>query len=293
MSTATESTATSDDEHDSLTEEPERPLTTGEQQAIARAGAAPIDVALSSRPFGHPQRYEPRLRTLEPLTRPPLSFAPESISKLDGYEEHGTHVAEAVGALEAMQGVLRTVIDAREKSKLDPTMNESAAVVAVGAYADKLSPPATMKVDAALKVLGGRIKVAEAELRTGIDPSAGHLTAMAGEIRAHCRSLPNVAERSKFINSLIDAGDTESLAAVLRGKPYLSGLTQEQSDLFVQQFNRKRRPELPARIELMKRATAHLERAGAQFVLQMEQAMGTRWDTVKRLRDAKAAASFG
>lgn len=260
-------------------------------EAIAALEPSPLDKALTTRPFGMPSRYAPPVRITE-LHRPSTSYDPRSITEMEGYEEHGRDAIRAADALQAMQVLLTSVIDAREKSKRDPTLNEAAQVLAVAQFADTKMTAATKQVDAASEHIGKVIEAAEEELRTGIQEGAGHLNAQAAEIRAHCKSLRDATERNKFVTALIEANDTVSLAALLRGKHFLSGMTKEESDRFTLQFNMARNPELPARIQFLQKVRSKLDNAGSQLVVQLEGAMGADWGTVQKLRAAKAAATF-
>lgn len=288
MSTATESTVTPDDEHDSVTEEPERPLATGEKQAIARTGAAPIDTALTSRPFGHPQRYESKLRH-DTLSRPPLAYQSANIRKLDGYEDHATSLAGSVAAFDAMHAAVVSIIDAREKSTRDPTLgSEAAQVLKVATYADKLMEAASRKMDSAYQALQGQIKATEEELSRAV--AVGIHTTLATEIRAHAKSEKSPTQ---FVGNLIAQGDAQSVSAILGAPAFLSGLTEDMRAALVKQWNSKRNPVLTKRLALLQAVSDKLERAGSSLLPTVERAMGVKYETVKRLRDAQAAASFG
>lgn len=286
---------TTDPDQVSIADEPEQ-LTVDEKRALARHGQAPIDHALNSRPFGSlPKSYPHRLRIVEQLKQPTPLFMSASISKMDGYEAHADFVSEALPALDALHDVLVSAIAVREKSQRNPELeSEASQVMAVADWVDKLMTPASTKVDAAVSVISARLKAAEAEMRTGIDSNSSYLSPLAGQVRDYCRALPNVGERVKFVSELIAANDTESLAAILRpNKPFLSGLTQRECEMLIQQYNRARKPALPERIEVMSKVLDHLNRAGAQFVLKLENAMGCGWESIAKLRAAKAAAKFG
>lgn len=288
MSTATESTATSDDQHDSIAEEPERPQTTSEQEAAARLGPAPIDTALASRPIGHPQRYESKLRR-EMLTHPPLAYQSANISKLDGYEEHAALLAGSVAAFDAMHAAVVSIIDARDKSTRDPTLgSEAAQVLKVATYADKLMEAASRKMDGAYQSLEAQIKATEEELGRAV--AGGIHTTLATEIRAHAKSEKSPAQ---FVGNLIAQGDAQSVSAILGAPAFLSGLTEDMRAALIKQWNAKRNPALTKRLELLKAVSDRLERAGSSLFVTVERAMGVKYETVKRLRDAQSAASFG
>lgn len=235
-----------------------------------------------------PAAYVPKLRT-DSMTRPPLTYQSANVTKLDGYEAHGTAVAPAVTALDAMHAALASIIDARSKTDKDPTIGtESAAVLKVAAYADKLMEGATRKVDAASQSLQSQIKAVESELNKSV--SGGTSTALAGEIRSFCRAHKSPVQ---FVGELIASGDAQGVSAILGAPPYLSNLTPQMRDALTKQWNARQQPELTAKLTLLQAASERLDRAGTQFILAVEKAMGVNYGVVKRLRDAASAASFG
>lgn len=235
-----------------------------------------------------PAAYQPRLRT-ETMTRPPLAYQSANVTKLEQFEEHGAAVAPAVTALDAMHAALASVIDARAKSDRDPELGaESARVLKVADYADKLSTSATRSYDAANAHLQSQIKSVQTELNQAV--TTGTHTALAGEIRAHAKSHKSPMQ---FVSELIASGDAQSVSAVLGAPPYLSGLTEQMRAALTTQWNAKRNPSLTAKLALLEAASERLDRAGVAFFPNVEKAMGVRYDVVKRLRDAKSAASFG
>lgn len=244
------------------------------QKDMAQAGARPA-------------AYSPRLKT-ESLVRPPLMYQSTNVSKLEQFEEHGAAVAPAITALDALHAALVSVIDARAKSERDPTLgSEAAAVLKVAAFTDKVSEAATRKLDAAAAHIQTAIKDTKAQLSQAV--SAGVHTALATEIRSHCK-----AEKSPmaFITQLINSGDAASVGAILAAPPYLSGITQQMREALTQQWNAKQNPALTQRLALLEATAERLDRAGSNFILTVEKAMGVRYDTIKRLRDAQTAASF-
>lgn len=283
---------------DSLTDEPDTTAeqeqqdqrTVSERKADRMAMLSPLGHAIEGRPFGHPPRAEMPPVWADQLSRVGLDYDAGHVTQAAEYEANAGYVAEAVGALQAMQEVLTVVMEAREKVKKDPTLTQAAMVLTVAAFSDARTPAATRKVDAAWKALDTRIAEAEASLREGIP---GHATgSVASEIRAHVKAMRTSADRMAFLRGLVAAGDLESLAAVVKSKPFLSGLTQVEVDLLVHNFNAQTRPELPARIDFLKRTRAHLERAWAPFILDMQRAVGVKYETVNKLRAAKAAAQL-
>lgn len=277
----------------SLQDEPdtaEPPLTVAEQKAQRMAVLSPLGQALEGRSFGHPQRAELPPVWVDQLARPALDYSPKNITELPDYALHDVAVTEVVAALEAMQSTLNVVIDAREKVKKDPTLTQAAMALAVADYAEAKFPAASRKVDAAMAAIEKRITEAEGKLREGIPGHAGG--GQSGEIRRHVKEMKNGTERMKFMRDRIAEGDMETVAAVVKGKAWLSGLSKAEVDLLVHDYNLRAQPELLPRIDFLKRARDHLERASAPFLVDMQRAVGVSHSTIKRLRDAKAAAKL-
>ena len=250
--------------------------------AVFQAGAQSV-IEAGKRPT-----YQQRIRG-EVLTRPPLMYDGMGISKLAGFEEHGTAVAPAVDALHAMHAALASVIDARNKSSKDPTLgSEAAGVLKVADYADRVMTTASQKADAAYKSLQSQIKSTQAELNQAV--AVGTQSTLATEIRAHCKAHKSPTQ---FVAELIAAGDTQGVNAILGGPSYLSGLTPQMREALTTNWNRTQNPALTSRLALLQGASDRLERAGAAFIVNVEKAMGVNYGVVKRLRDAKSAASFG
>ena len=276
------------DEPDTAPEQPQ--LTVDEAKALRMVVLSPLGQAIEGRPLGHPMRAERPPAWTNQLVRPGLDYDPGNITKQEDYSLHDVAVTEVVAALEAMHSTLAVVIDAREKVKKDPTLTQAAMALAVADYADTKSSVATRKVDAALTAMNRRIADAEASLREGIPGHAGG--SEATEVRRHVKALRNSTERMSFMRDLIKAGDTFSVAAVLKSRTFLSGLSEAEANMLLHEVNVRARPELQPRIDFMKKARDHLERVASPFVLEIERAIGVKYDTVKRLRDAKAAAKL-
>lgn len=274
--------------NDGIPEDEGRPLTQGEKHAQAIQMAAPIDKTLIDRPIGGPPRYEPKLRT-DMLTIPPSTYQAANITSLEGYDEHGAGLSLAVSAFDAMHAAVASIIDARRKSDLDPTLhNEAAKVLKVSLYADKLTEAALKQADAAHRTIRSQIKVIEGELQRAVE--ANTTGQMATEIRAHCKSHPNPIQ---FVSQLISIRDARSVSALLGAPSFLAGLTDEMKTVLTRQWNAERDPTLSAKLKLFEKASERLERAGVLLMTTAERAMGVKYPVIQRLRAEQAAAAFG
>lgn len=136
---------------DTLPEQDTR--TVAQRKADRMDMLSPLGQAIEGRPFGHPPRAERPPVWVDQLARVGLDYDPGNITQRPEYEAHAGYVAEAVGALQAMQDALTVVIDAREKVKRDPTLTPAAQVLAVADFSDGKFSAATRRVDAAMKAM--------------------------------------------------------------------------------------------------------------------------------------------
>lgn len=271
-----------------IPEDEDRPLTQGEKHAQAMQMAAPVDQTFLSRQIGGPRRYEHKLRT-DMLTIPPPTYQAENITSLEGYDEHGAGLSLAVSAFEAMNAAVASIIEARRKSDLDPTLhNEKAKVLKVSLYSDKLTETALKQADAAHRTIQAQIKVVQGELQRAVEAST--TSQLATEIRAHCKSQPSAVQ---FVSQLIASRDARSVSAVLGAPAFLSGLTEEMKTALTHKWNAERDPTLTGKLSLLEKASERLERAGALLPATMERAMGVKYPLINRLRAEQAAAAFG
>jgi len=273
------------DEHVSIAEEG---ASTAREATVKLSALDVIGIAANvEHPGQRPAAYAPRLKT-DSLSRPPLMYQSANIEKLEGFEVHGTAVAPAVTALNAMNAVLASIIEARGKSERDPTLGtESAAVLKVAAYADGLVTQATQKYDIAHKSIQSQIDAVETQLNQSITASTSGT--LASEIRAHCKAQKNP---NQFVVELMQSGDEQGVSAILGAPSYLSGLTDDMRKAFTRQWHERRNPQLTGKLALLNAASERLDRAGVALLGTVEKAMGVDYRTIKRLRDAAAAASF-
>lgn len=251
--------------------------------ALFNAGAASA-LQAGSRPT-----YQRNIRQ-DMLTRAPLMFDSSNLTKLEGFDEHGSALATSVAALDGLKAVIDSVVTARKKVATDPELahNEVGQILRVADYADKLSTPATQKLDAAHKHVTNAIAATEAELNKALTTSS-HST-LATEVRAFSRSHKSPVQ---FVAELIAANDESSVSAILGAAPFLSGLTAQMREALVRQWNAKRQPALSARLTMLQAAQERLERAGSNFMTTLEKAQGVDYGVIGRFRTAKSAAALG
>lgn len=113
--------------------------------------------------------------------------------------------------------------------------------------------------------------------------------AMAGEIRAFVRSLPD-GQQMAFIRNAIEKGDERTVGAVLGGVAYLSGITPEVQAVLLKLYHEKANPRAAKQLRAAKAGLELLGERGGLIFAEMEKAVGAKQAKVQKLRAAKAAA---
>lgn len=79
-------------------------------------------------------------------------------------------------------------------------------------------------------------------------------TGRATEIRNYVRSL-SAEERSEFIAGAVERGDSETVAALIKGPAYLSGMSEDAKASLAERFKRTHAGDLVARREALEKAS--------------------------------------
>lgn len=220
---------------------------------------------------------------------PTLSLDPGVITKgIKDYEAHAGYVSCAVDAFGTIHGALQRLSDAREQVKKDTSKTEANQILIVAAEAGKLQDAATRKFDAARKTLTDGIKHHDELLSKPLQIAADN--SISAEVRKYVHDLPN-DKRIGFLNDAMKRNDVATLSAVLGAQPFLSGLTHEMQAHFTRSLHEQQKPEIAARLDVMRKALALVESRAGLIFNEIERALGARWDTVAKLRKTQDAAS--
>ena len=227
-------------------------------------------------------------------TRVTPSFHSANVRALKGYDADTAPLFQQTE--EAFDMAYRTVLsihDAREKAENDPTLNESARLVMTADFADKVMEKATVAFDRAGASLRNNIAALEKSLAEPVQARAAHTISV--EIRNYVRELKTAASAMDFVRRAIDAGDHDTVSAVLGAPAYLSGMTPEQQAVMLRMYHEKARPDVSKRLAALKAAQDHLDRNAPLIHGQIEKAIGGDWRKVQMLRKASNATkkAFG
>ncbi len=84
--------------------------------------------------------------------------------------------------------------------------------------------------------------------------------------------------------------DLTTLQAVLGGKHYLSGLTEEMKAHFTRKYRELTTPDLAQRLGVMRAALAQVEQRASLVFIEVEKAQGAKFSVVAQLRKSQSAA---
>lgn len=166
------------------------------------------------------------------------------------------------GAYEAYREGFGKLMEAM--ASRDPTETEAAHLAKSKKAADRWFQRTAKAHDAALERANGALTATRLEMKDRLKLNE---TQHAGEIRSHIRSLDK-SSRRELLEQAIESGDSDTLAAVLEGPAYLSGLNSEHQAMYRSKFAAlhagdllKREQKLQESIELLNKTGDAADRA--------------------------------
>jgi hypothetical protein len=162
----------------------------------------------------------------------------------------------AVIAHEAVVTEWRAIVDGHEAAVGNPAWSVQEAHRRSHEAAERRAATVDKRLDAARA--GVQAEIDHLQARVGELPEA---PPEAPEIRAFVRALA-AAERTSFVDRAIKAGDAATIAAVLTGVAYLSGLTPEQAAMWREEWQHRQHPAAFRRLDQLRRADLELAKAG-------------------------------
>ena len=219
------------------------------------------------------------------------SFQSANVRALPQYD---SETAPLFGQLEEAFDVayrtVRSIHDAREAAKNDLTLTENAKIVAVADYADKLMDSATCAFDRAGASPTNNIAALEKALSEPV-PARAALT-ISVEIRAHVTGLKaDGGSILGYVRRAIDAGDHDTVSAVLGAPAYLSGMPPENQAVMLRMYHTKANPQTAKRLAAAKAAQEYLDRNAPLLFKEIEKGIGGGYRKVQMLRKGACVAS--
>ncbi|MDJ1007695.1 MAG: hypothetical protein QNJ13_07685 [Paracoccaceae bacterium] len=221
-------------------------------------------------------------------TRITPALHPGVVSKIDGY---GEDTKAVLGQVEtafstAYEGI-RSVWNAREKVEADTSKTADARLLQLDGFAQKKLEHAARTFDSTSATVKKQIAFLEGALAEPIEEKASG--SVAAEIRSHAKAL-TTDKLHKFVNDAIEGGDHATVAAVLGGPAYLSGLTPDLQKTYLKRWNQQQRPDLAKRLHVLQQAQAMLDRDATKIFKAMEDAVGGSSAKANEVRKAQVAA---
>lgn len=191
---------------------------------------------------------------------------------IKGYnDETGPYLTDVISAFTDAYDVLGRLHRAREHAEANPAWTEQQRILMVSKEAERHRERVTRRFDRAHDDLKKRMAHVEGELARPLSQNSAD--GLAAEVRAHCKSLSRPA-REKLLNEALAADDDRTLAAILGGQPFLSGLSRSDHEYFTQAHNEKKQPQLVARLAALKSALGLIYRTGPILFKEFQKAVG-------------------
>jgi DNA-binding phage protein len=97
-------------------------------------------------------------------------------------------------------------------------------------------------------------------------------------------------KRAKLLNEAFENNDADTLQAILRAQPFLSGMSAPEHDHYLRRLHEKQNPHLVARLSVMRAAMDKLGRDGTKVMVEMQKAVGAPPAKVKAIDAANERA---
>ena len=167
-------------------------------------------------------------------------------------------LTEVQGALAACRSAVENARAGALALLANEMYSTGAKHVAADDFAFKCLRPALAATDRVAQRLAGEIRSLETKTAVPSPPR----DVLAAEVRSRLSQMTPGA-RSKAVATSINDGDDILVAALLSGPAMLSGATQAEVDHAREQWRRARLPDDCRRLDELRKAQVHLQRAGA------------------------------
>lgn len=217
------------------------------------------------------------------------SLHPACIEAIEGYNDDTKgYVNPAVEALSTAYVAIEKIHTARTAAEKNQAWTPETRQLQVANFAEQHQTAITMKFDTAVANMTKTIDAMEGMLNDPIkaDAERNHV---AGEIRAHVKNM-TPEQRHEFLHDAHNAGDVETLRAILGAKGFLSGITETERQTRTRMLHEKLSPEVAHRIRVMRAAREILTDRGGLVFDAIEKGIGAKWDKIQQLRKGQSQA---
>jgi hypothetical protein len=245
----------------------------------------------NSAPIAQYKPYQTLERTMpdEIDFRVSPALDPETYRSVEGYNDDTRIFVDCI--VNAFSDIYRTVgeaYDARKAADNNPGWTDEQRILNVSRGVEVAKQRSLKRLALAERDLRSNIAHTEKLLSEPLAENAGR-GSLNAEVRAHVKSLDR-SNRSAFMNELLEQGDEVSLAAILGGQHFLSGLSPIDHAHYVRLYHERKNPQLVRRLDVMNRVLERVERNGPVVHLQFEQAIGAKPKVVAILNDLDVQA---
>ncbi|MEL7688930.1 hypothetical protein AAG596_15715 [Citromicrobium bathyomarinum] len=195
-------------------------------------------------------------------------------ARIEGGDETLTRLARAHGQYRSLYQNVRDAY-----AQKDPEMTGEAHFMATRKLGQKSLDRAATASDQAREFAEAEVKAIKHTLTANLGLVENH---RAGEIRTALRSLSE-QERASVLKAAVESKDAQTIAAVIEGPAWLSGVTQEQAKAFGEHFKNKHGGDLPARLKVLEDAIAINRRTATDALTYVEALLPSQ-----RARDIEA-----
>lgn len=227
---------------------------------------------------------------MEVTTNVTPALHPQNLLAIEGVnDDTRPYIAPAVEAFDFAYQAIAKIHEGRTLAEKNQAWTPENRHLIVAEFAEKHQTAITKKFDATHAILTKTINAMDEMLTAPVKADAERVS-ISGEVRAHVKNL-SVKERHDFLNAAHDAGDHQTLRAILGAPSYLSGITDQERTLRTRLYHEKCNPEVANRLQVLRKARAMIEERGGLVFPAVEKAIGTRWDVVQQLRGANGRAT--
>lgn len=217
-----------------------------------------------------------------------ISLHSGAVTGIDGFDKHGHKLNSVVTLMNTAYIGYGQVHQLRADYANIETLTKAQKVLKVSDTGHKKHQSAVPNMLAARGNVDELIKTINETLSK---PFQNPQTGLAAEIRSHFKNL-SADERRAEMMAAINVGDATTAQAVLGGPSYLSGLSNEDRELYTRSFNEKNSPELSDELKFMEKVAATLERASGILDDEYEKAIGADLKYVQKIREDDARATL-
>lgn len=222
-------------------------------------------------------------------TRVSPSLHPAGFDAIAGLDDQTKpYIADAVSAFRDAYISIGKIHDATAAGKRNTAWTDEQRMLMVGKEAARQQDRLCRKLDAVTATLERNIAAAERELSQPLRERAA-LGNLNQEVRQHCRGL-KPDERAKLLHEALEAGDNDTLQAILGAQPFLSGMSAAEQALYLHRYHERNNPALVGRLAVMRGAMEKLGRDATSVIAEVQKAVGAPPAKVNAIDAANEAA---